>query len=149
MAKNYIGVYGDDGLAVIPYANGQKIEWARKDIIMIFKDNGLKITAECNLSITDFLDVTFDLNNGTYCPYRKPDSTPLYINKKSNHPPAIIKKLPNNIVKRISDLSCKIQQFNKTKGTYQKALVQSGYQYQINMTFEGWIILILNPKTGK
>ena len=80
--KKYIGIYRDDGLAVIPYANGPKMERARKDIILIFKDNGLKITSECNLSITDFLDVTFDLDNGTYCPYRKPNSTPVYINKK-------------------------------------------------------------------
>ena len=79
--KNYIGIYRDDGLAVIPYANGPKMERARKDLIMIFKDNGLKVTSECNLSTTDFLDITFNLVNDSYCPYRKPDSAPLYINK--------------------------------------------------------------------
>ena len=32
----------------------------------IFKENGLNITVEYNLAITDFLDVTFDLKSGTY-----------------------------------------------------------------------------------
>ena len=130
--RNYIGIYRDDGLAVIPYANGPKIERARKDIIRIFSNNGLKITAECNLSITDFLDVTFNLNNGTYCPYKKTGTSLLYINKKSNHPPSIIKNLPNNIVKRVSDLSSNSEQFNKAKNTYQKALIQSGYRTNFN-----------------
>ena len=126
--KNYIGIYRDDGLAVVPYANGPKIERARKDIITIFSNNGLKITAECNLSVTDFLDVTFDLNNGTYCPYKKPGKTLLYINKNSNHPPSIIKNLANNIVKRVSDLSSNSEQFDKAKNPYQKALRESGYK---------------------
>ena len=39
------------------------------------------ITAECNLAITDFLDVTFDLKSGTYYPYRKQDNEILYIHK--------------------------------------------------------------------
>ena len=98
-------------------------------MIFIFR---LKITAECNLSITDFLDVTFDLNNGTYCPYKKPGKTLLYINKNSNHPPSIIKNLPNNIVKRVSDLSSNSEQFNKAKNTYQRALIQSGYRTNFN-----------------
>ena len=34
----------------------------------IFKENRLNITVECNLTITDFLDVIFDLKSGTYYP---------------------------------------------------------------------------------
>ena len=37
----------------------------------IFKENRLNITVECDLAITDFLNVTFYLKSGTYYPYRK------------------------------------------------------------------------------
>ena len=36
-----------------------------------FKDNGLNITIETNLHITEYLDVTFNLKTGKYFPYRK------------------------------------------------------------------------------
>ena len=49
----------------------------------------LSITIQTNQKIVNYLDVTFDLNNGSYKPYRKPDNTPLYINVQSNHPPPI------------------------------------------------------------
>ena len=69
----------------------------------IFKENHLNITVECNLTITNFLDVTFDLKSGTYYPYRKEI---LYIHKQSNHPSSTIKQIPPMISKRISDISC-------------------------------------------
>ena len=31
------------------------------------------MAVECSLIVTDFLDVTFDLNSATYYLYRKPD----------------------------------------------------------------------------
>ena len=67
----------------------------------IFKENGLNITVECNLAITDFLDVTFDLKFGTYYPYRKQNNEILYVHKQSNHPPSIIKQIPSMISKRV------------------------------------------------
>ena len=129
--KNCIGLYRDDGLAIIPNANGPKSEKARKDVTKLFKDQNLKITSECNLHTTDFLDVTFDLNNNTFCAYKKPNSYPLYIHKNSNHPPTIIKNLPTNIGKRISDLSSNFHEFDKVKDIYQKALKDSGYKKEI------------------
>ena len=39
------------------------------------------ITVECNLAITDLLDVVFDLKSGTYYPYRKQNNEILYIHK--------------------------------------------------------------------
>ena len=44
----------------------------------IFKENGLSTTVACNLTITDFLDVTFDLKSGTYYPYRKQQRDIIY-----------------------------------------------------------------------
>ena len=66
----------------------------RKELHKCLEQFGLKITAEANLHVVNFLDVTFDLNNGKFKPYRKPNDDPLYINRHSNHPPSIIRQLP-------------------------------------------------------
>ena len=42
----------------------------------------------------NFLDVTLDLRSGLYKPYNKPNDTPLYVHKNSNHPPSILKNPP-------------------------------------------------------
>ena len=127
MGKNCVGLYRDDGLAAIRSSSGRLLDRLRKDIIKIFKGEGLSITIETNLRVTDFLDVTFDLRDGKFYPYRKPNNNPLYINAKSNHPPSIIKELPNMINKRISDLSCNEEEFDKAKGVYETALRDSGH----------------------
>ena len=59
-------------------------------------------------------------------PYTKPNNTPLYIHSKSNHPPVIIKNLPESINKRLSDISSDEEAFNRAAPTYQKALEHSG-----------------------
>ena len=85
--KDSVGLYRDDGLAVIENANGPLLDRLRKKIIALFKDEELSITIETNLSVTDFFDVTLDLSRGKYYPYRKPNDKPLYINASSNHIP--------------------------------------------------------------
>ncbi len=50
----------------------------RKELYKCFEQFGLKITAEVNLHVVNFLDVTFDLNNGKFKPCRKPNDDPLY-----------------------------------------------------------------------
>ena len=72
-----LGLYRDDGLAIIKNANGHTLDNLRKRIIRIFKNEGLKITIETNLSSTEFLDVTLDLRNNKYYPYRKPNDNPV------------------------------------------------------------------------
>ena len=74
----------------------------RKNIIKTFKSTGFAIDLEINLKLVDFLDTTFNLNNGTYRPYKKPNDLLLYINKSSNHPPQIINQLPKIINERLS-----------------------------------------------
>ena len=71
----------------------------------MFKTAGLNITIQSGLGIVNFLDVQFNLNNGTYQSYRKPDNTLVYINKKSDYPPVVLKQLPKSLTKRISDIS--------------------------------------------
>ena len=67
--KSSVGLYRDDGLAAINNANGPKLDRIRKDIIALFKEEGLSITIETNLIETDFLDVTFNLATKKYFPF--------------------------------------------------------------------------------
>ena len=76
---------------------------------------------------TYFLDVTFNLATKKYFPFRKAINTPLYINAFSNSQPIIIKQLPKVINKRISDLSCNKEEFDKVKPFYESALKDSGH----------------------
>ena len=124
--KSSVGLYRDDGLAAINNANDPKLDRIRKYIIALFKEEGLWITIEVNLIETDFLDVTFNLATKNYFPFRKAN-TPLYINAFSNHPLAIIKQLPKMISKRISDLSCNKEEFDKVKSVYESVLKDSGH----------------------
>ena len=91
--KESIGLYTDDGLAIIRNKSARLADKTRKELHKAFEQFGLKITAESNLHVVNFLDVTFDLSTGKYKPYRKPDDDPLYINKHSNHPPSILRQL--------------------------------------------------------
>ena len=96
-----VGLYRDDGLAVCNKPP-REVENIKKEICKIFEENDLKITIQANLKVTDFLDITLNLNKHQYKPYMKPNNRPLYVNKKSNHPPAIIKNIPEGINKRLS-----------------------------------------------
>ena len=70
---------------------------------------------------------------GTCRPYRELDNMSVYINRKSNHPPTIIKKIPKAIAKRISDISSSEADFNESITLYSDALGKSGFHY--NITF--------------
>ena len=104
----------------------------RKDIINIFKSEGLSITIEINLDETDFLDVSLNLTSNKYFPFRKPNNEPSYINVNSNHPETIIRDLPQMINKRLSDLSCNQEEFDKAKNMYEKALRNSGFKSNLH-----------------
>ena len=125
--KKSIGLYRDDGLAILQDLSGPQIERKRKDIIKILKTAGLNITIQAGLRIVNFLDLQFNLNNGTYQPYRKPNNTPVYINKKSNHPPVVLKQLPKSIATRISDISFDENFFCNSIPIYSEALKKSGF----------------------
>ena len=80
----------------------------------------------------DYLDITFNLNDGTYRPFRKPNDTTNYVHKESNHPPSILKTLPTMIEKRISDLSATKEIFDEAKNYYEEALQKSGYDSKLD-----------------
>ena len=118
---NNFGLYRDDGFG-ITNATPRQVELIKKDLCTIFSEHGLKITIEANKKIVNFLDVTLNLSNGTYMPYTKPNNIPLYIHKKSNHPPQIIKNIPKSINKRLSEISYDQDSFDKAVPLYKKPL---------------------------
>ena len=67
------------------------------------------------------------MKDGTYEPYRKPNSNPLYIHKNSNHPLNIIRDIPKSISKRLSDISCNQEVFEKAVPLYENALKHSDF----------------------
>ena len=52
----------------------------RQEIVKVFSEHGFEITIFINLKRVDFLDITLDLEKGTFKPYRKPEqpSSPGY-----------------------------------------------------------------------
>ena len=97
----------------------------------IFSQLDLKITTDVNHKKVNFLDVTFDLSTGIYKPYTKPNNTILYVNRLSNHPPTVLKNIPENVNKRLCSISCNEKVFQEAAGPYQKALKDSGYDFEL------------------
>ena len=54
------------------------------------------------------------------------------MHKKSNHPPSILKNIPDAINKRLSEISSDRQCFDNSKAVYQEALNKSGYNYNLS-----------------
>ena len=128
------GLYRDDGLGCLKNLSGLDNKKCRKKLIKIFKKCDLKITSNSNLSCSDFLDITLDLDRNTFQLFRKLNNNPLYINKSSSHPPSILKQIPEMIQKRVSFLSCNKAEFNKAKPDYERALDNSGFKINLNYT---------------
>ena len=125
-----IGLYRDDRLAAFS-GKPQEIEKIKKELCQIFRDHDLKITVEANKTEVNFLDVTLDLRSGKYWPYTKEGNIPLYVHRKSNHPPSILKNIPESINKRLSEISSDKECFDSAKQVYQEALDKSGYCYDL------------------
>ena len=81
----------------------------------------------------NFLDVTFNLNNSTYRPFTKPNTTLQYVHRESKHPPIITKNIPAGINRRLSSLSSDKASFDQATAPprppapYQKALDEKMY----------------------
>ena len=125
-----IGLYKDDALGV-PRMTPRQADICKKEVCKIFQKHNLSITIEVNLKVVNFLDITLDLNSGVFKPYMKPDNLPQYINRRSNHPPAIIKSIPEAVNKRLSSRSQNEQIFNAAKAPFQEALAKSGFEHEL------------------
>ena len=78
--KEVLGLYRDNGLSVHNKVTSQKIDKIRKKMIKVFKNNSFGIDIVTNLVEVNFLDVTFNLRNRSYQPYKKPNDELKYIN---------------------------------------------------------------------
>ena len=103
--KNDLGLYRDDGLAVLKKKNEPQSEQVKKNIQKVFQEHGLNVIIQCKMKIVNDLDVPFNLNGGTYKPYTKPNNKIKYIHKDSNYPPNVIRQIPLSIESRLSILS--------------------------------------------
>ena len=119
LVKETVGLYRDNGLAILRNTPGPNAERLKKQVIHIFHRHDLKVVTDTNLVRTDFLDVTLDLSSRKYWPYRKPNDHPLYIDIRSNHPPTIKRQLPSIIEKRLSQISCDKSEFQKSIPIYE------------------------------
>ena len=94
MNKNHIGLYWDDnGLAILNNTSGPEAAKLKKKFQKLFKEKDLDINIQCYLKITNHLDITLNLNDGLYHPYRKPNEETNYIHLNSDDPPLIIKEI--------------------------------------------------------
>ena len=125
-----LGLYRDDGLGVCTMTPRQ-IDKIKKEMCKIFGNFGLKITIDVNHKIVNFLDVTFDLESGLFKPFMKPNDNPVYVHRKSNHPPAILTNLPKSVNRRLSSISANEGVFKDAIPPYQQALKNSGYDFEL------------------
>ena len=130
--KEDTGLYRDDGLSIIRSRSGRQADVYRKDITKIMKDQGLKIEVKSNLKVVDYLDITFNLNDGSYKPFNKPNNNPRYVHVQSSHPPNITKQIPKSISNRISVNSCSEIIFNEAAPYYNNILKNCGYSETIS-----------------
>ena len=86
--------------------------------------------------MVQFLDVELNLENNTYKPSLKPNDVPSYVHKNSNHPPSVIRNIPEAINRRISALSSNEEIFNGVAKVYQDALKKAGYDYKLKFNPE-------------
>ena len=135
LPKSNFRLYRDDGLDLLRNLNGQQTDKVSKDIITIFKDIAFSLEIETNLKETNFLDGLFNLSNRTYRPYKKPNNRLFYIHSLLNHPPNVIKQIPNSIQDILSKNSSKEQIFNTTpKREYENILKKSEFKVNFKYT---------------
>ena len=134
LPKSNFSIYQDDGLALLKNLNGQGTDKVRKNIIRVFKDIGFSLEIETNLKEVDFLDVSLNLQNGTYQPYKKPNDRLLYIHSLSNQLPNFIKQISNFIQERLSKNLSNEEIFNTAKWEYEDALKKSGFKVDFKYT---------------
>ena len=125
--RNNHGLYRDDGLIIVEEPNGPKLERIRKDLRSIFKEEGLKIEVSMPSEYVNFLDITMR-NDGSFMPYRKDGKTTEYVHRSSNHPPVVLKHIPDMVMDRIRRLSSSPGIFESSRQYYQGILEQSGYK---------------------
>ena len=89
------------------------------------------------MKVVNYLDVTFNLNDGFYRPYRKPNHETHYIHIQSDHPPSINKQLPRSVKMRLSQLSSSKDIFYETTPYYEQRLTSCRYNEKLTYQQQG------------
>ena len=118
-------------MSIFKNCSGPQMEKIKKHLQKVFKNTGLNVIIECNMKVVNCLDVSSNLNDGTYRLYQKPDIIIQYIHVDSNHPPNIINQIPKTIEKRLSQPSSNEEIFNESAPFYEDNLHQYGYQQKL------------------
>ena len=63
--KEIIGLYRENGLVTLKNVTGRQADRSRKTMHEIFNSLGLKIIAQVNHNVTNFLEISLDLRNST------------------------------------------------------------------------------------
>ena len=119
-------LYRDDRLAIFKNVSGSASEKIKKQLQSLQK--GLQIMIECDLKVVNDLDVTFNLNDGSY---RKPNDETDYIHIQSDHPPPITKQLLQSIENRLSQLLLSKDILYETTPYYEQRLASCGYNEKL------------------
>ena len=82
--------------------NRSQLEQTKKSIQKTFKEHGLDIIIQGNMKIVNNLFVTFNLNDGTYKPYTKPNNEIKYIHRDPKRPPDVIRQISLSLESRLS-----------------------------------------------
>ena len=86
--KVHVRLYRDDGLAILKDTSSPEAEKCKKKFQKLFKEKDPDIIVQCNLKITNNLDITLNLNDGSYRSYKKPNEETNYIHVISHHLPS-------------------------------------------------------------
>ena len=84
------------------------------------------------MKIVNYLDVTLNLNDVSYCPYKKPNDETNYKHVNSDYLPFILKQLPVSIEKRLSSLSSSKEIFEEAAPYYEQCLSNCRYKQKLN-----------------
>ena len=116
------GLYQDDRLIIIDTCTPRNGDIIRKKLPALFNKFGFELDIQAELKISNYLDVMFNLYNGTVSPQRKNDQYSCFINVGSNHPKKVFKQIPNSIMIRLSTNSSNKDIFTQNKQDYKIAL---------------------------
>ena len=78
--RNNLALYRDDGLAIFKNISGPASGKVKKYFCQLFRDYNLELTIQCNRKVMNFLHVTLNLENPTYCLYLKDINKMIYVN---------------------------------------------------------------------
>ena len=97
----------------------------------------LDVIIERNMNMVNYLDVTVNLMDGTYEPFKKPNNETKYIYTDSNHPSSIIKQIPKSIATRLSLLSSSSKEtFLEAAQSYKQNLAYCGNKEKLTYVDE-------------